>query len=267
MRLHLFSPRMAVMAVAATSMLAGASAGRAAGAEHPRGAGPVLQQSGDEVPPGTFEDVVFDRGATSSTRDGAVVRGTTNGYALRASEGQTMTVSASALEDNAVLTIFAPSGYRLSEGTDWWQGILPESGEYTVWVSSSRGNATYTVSFEITGPRAQPTPTNPPPSSSAEPQRIRFDPGTNSTSIIGYSAETPARYVFRATSNQRLVLTLLDDVTTPLPEAVYTLTYEDGTVLASNALDGTFSLPATGDYEVTVYGVESADFGFDIAIY
>jgi hypothetical protein len=105
-------------------------------------------------PAGKTQRVRFARGRTTAILKGAVVRGTQDRYILGAHAGQIMIVHMSSREKNAVLTILGPDGAAL-EGTDEgldatdWTGELPLSGNYSIWVSPSRGNATYTLEVTI----------------------------------------------------------------------------------------------------------------------
>ena len=98
--------------------------------------------------------VRFPRGRTTAVLKGAVVRGTTDRYLLGARAGQTMTVHVTARERNAVFQIYAPNGDTLdgasetSDATDW-SGELPASGDYTIVVGGTRGNANYTLEVTI----------------------------------------------------------------------------------------------------------------------
>jgi hypothetical protein len=98
--------------------------------------------------------VRFARGRTTAVLKGSVVRGTQNRYILGARRGQTMIVHITSREKNAVFTILGPDGTALEgteEGVDAtdWTGDLPLSGDYAIWVSPSRGNATYTLEVTI----------------------------------------------------------------------------------------------------------------------
>ncbi len=105
-------------------------------------------------PSGKTQRVRFARGRTTAILKGAVVRGTQDRYILGARAGQIMIVHMSSREKNAVLTILGPDGTAL-EGTDEgldateWTGELPLSGNYSIWVSPTRGNATYTLEVTI----------------------------------------------------------------------------------------------------------------------
>lgn len=92
----------------------------------------------------------FGRGRTTVVLKGAIVRGTDDRYKLRARAHQTMTVHITSVENNAVFEIFAPhSGRSLAGVGNDWSGELPRSGDYTIVVSSERGNADYTLEVTV----------------------------------------------------------------------------------------------------------------------
>lgn len=92
------------------------------------------------------ERIRFAPGTDGATVSGAVVRGTADLYVLEARAGQRITVAINSVEDNAAFDIYTPSG-RLFFGYD--RAVLPESGDYTIVVSPTRGNATYHLSVWI----------------------------------------------------------------------------------------------------------------------
>lgn len=109
---------------------------------------------GSAGPRGKTQRVRFARGRTTAILKGAVVRGTQDRYILGARAGQTMIVHITSREKNAVFTILDPQATALDgteEGADAmdWTGELPHSGDYSIWVSPTRGNATYTLEVTI----------------------------------------------------------------------------------------------------------------------
>jgi hypothetical protein len=100
------------------------------------------------------EPLQFAAGETSTTVEGAVIRGERMGYIVSAQAGQEMSVTISSLEENAVFTIFSPTS-GVVPGTEEGNDItdftftLPESGDYIIVVGATRGNATYTLEVEI----------------------------------------------------------------------------------------------------------------------
>jgi hypothetical protein len=98
--------------------------------------------------------VRFGRGRSTAVLTGAVARGDRDRYVLGAKAGQTMRASITAREKNAVFTIYQPGGNPLpgtEEGTDRtrWSGRLPKSGDYTISVGGTRGNAGYTLRVTV----------------------------------------------------------------------------------------------------------------------
>jgi len=103
---------------------------------------------------GKTQRVRFPRGRTTAVLKGAAVRGTQDRYILGARGGQTMIVHISSREKNAVFAILGPDATALpgaEEGTDAmdWTGTLPMSGDFSIWVGPTRGNATYTLQVTI----------------------------------------------------------------------------------------------------------------------
>ena len=103
---------------------------------------------------GVNERVRFAPGASGATIKGAVIRGDRDVYVLGAGAGQWMKMKVYSLEDNAVLELVNPDGsYEAMPGdgidTKFYQSPLPSNGDYKIIVSSSRGNATYTLMIEI----------------------------------------------------------------------------------------------------------------------
>jgi hypothetical protein len=98
--------------------------------------------------------VRFARGESSATLRGAVVRGERDIYIVGANGGQSMRVSISSRERNAVFQIEEPGGSELRgarEGDDatQWAGTLPRSGDYRIIVGGTRGNASYTLRVSV----------------------------------------------------------------------------------------------------------------------
>jgi hypothetical protein len=104
---------------------------------------------------GVTKRIRFPRGSTSTAIEGSVVRGDRDKYLLGAKAGQHMDVRISSAEENAVFQIYRPGGKRTlddaGEGEDAmeWNGALPDSGDYTIYVGPTRGNATYKLEISI----------------------------------------------------------------------------------------------------------------------
>lgn len=99
--------------------------------------------------------VQFTRGADNATFQDGIARGENLTYLLGAGAGQTMTVSITSSEDNAVFEVFAPNGHVIGRGSMTeemdmvWVGKLPQSGDYRVVVGSTRGGSSFSAYFQI----------------------------------------------------------------------------------------------------------------------
>ncbi|HBB31163.1 MAG TPA: hypothetical protein DDZ80_20765 [Cyanobacteria bacterium UBA8803] len=93
--------------------------------------------------------VQFARGTTKSVIENSVERGNRHTYLLGAKAGQNMTVSITAVEDNAVFDIIAPNRATIEQEKTSASVTLPTTGDYSIIVSGTRGNATYKLEVEI----------------------------------------------------------------------------------------------------------------------
>src|SRR5215831_4369700 len=104
---------------------------------------------------GVKRKIQFERGSSSATVRGTVIRGDQDRYFLGAKKGQTMSVKITSPEDNAVFQIYLPGEEKslsgAGEGDDAkdWSGELPRDAEYVIVVGGTRGNATYTMKVSI----------------------------------------------------------------------------------------------------------------------
>ena len=116
---------------------------------------------------GVMKVIRFSPGSVSSTMEEAVIRGEQDVYFVTARAGQTLEVSISALEDNAVFSIYQPGSVTVekegvtkitgntlakvdeTDDATAWKGALPVSGEYLIVVGGTRGNATYKLRVTI----------------------------------------------------------------------------------------------------------------------
>lgn len=95
---------------------------------------------------GVARPIRFAKGKSSGQ-----VTGKTNGadaWALRAREGQTMTVRISSPDKNAAFEIMVDDYTVSCRGTEW-SGELPSSGEYRITVLATRGMAEYSLDVAI----------------------------------------------------------------------------------------------------------------------
>ncbi len=95
------------------------------------------------------ETISFAKGATSAVAKGSVVRGDRKTYIVNAAKNQSMNLSVTALESNAVVDLIGPDGKVLKQGATTINQVLPATGDYKVVVGGTRGNATYEVKIAI----------------------------------------------------------------------------------------------------------------------
>jgi len=104
---------------------------------------------------GVRRRIKFQRGSTSTVISNAVLRDEIDQHILNARAGQKMKVDISSVEDNASFQITGPDKTQLLPGAGFdddakhWTGELPESGDYTIEVAPTRGNATYRLKIDI----------------------------------------------------------------------------------------------------------------------
>jgi len=95
--------------------------------------------------------VSFPRGRTTAILRGAVRRGVSHDYLLRARGGQGMTVHLTASGDVS-FSIMSPNGNSLADFVSDWSGELPGSGDYRINVLPPTRNsnpAQYTLEVTI----------------------------------------------------------------------------------------------------------------------
>ena len=103
---------------------------------------------------GVRKRIKFPRGRTSTVINNAVLRDEIDQYILNARAGQRMKVDISSIEDNASFEIVRPDktqlpGAGFDDDAKHWTGELPETGDYMIEVTPTRGNATYRLKVEI----------------------------------------------------------------------------------------------------------------------
>jgi hypothetical protein len=173
----------------------------------------------------------------------------TDSYVLRALAGQTMDVSVSPMGGPPCLAITGPGGSPLkrcaSAGLEW-HGKLPATGDYFIELGASSGQANYVLTVAISSLRPAPTP---------EASRIEFAPGGTSAVIsAGLDPGGSVRWVLRARWGQTLVLhftttgAMSKQVDGPGGSSWQWPFVENNLRIPS--------LPATGDYFITLSAVE-----------
>ena len=129
---------------------------------------PLAAWAADPAPVPTPRPIYFAPGAGRGTVGGHVTRGQPNLYSLIAVAGQTMTVTMTAPDDNAIFQIFEPGTtigrnadgtldfkgkalHAIGSGEDptRWRGRLTDRGTYLIVVDSTRGQARYSIDIRI----------------------------------------------------------------------------------------------------------------------
>ena len=100
-----------------------------------------------ELPPA--QRVEFAPGTSWTTLENSVVRGDRDVYLLGAQGGQQMNLDIESLESNAVFDVISPSGTVMAREAVSESLVLPQTGDYTVIVGGTRGNASYTLEVAI----------------------------------------------------------------------------------------------------------------------
>ena len=112
--------------------------------------------------------IFFATGSTSGTAGGRVLRGERTLYSVSAKAGQTMTVTLTTPDGNAVFQLYEPGttigrdndgvlefhgqalhGAADGEDATRWSDRLPKSGIYLIVVGSTRGNARFSMDVKI----------------------------------------------------------------------------------------------------------------------
>ena len=92
---------------------------------------------------------------STTTVSGSVVRGERARHTVKAKAGQTLEVSVTSDEKNAVFQIYSPGEKETLPGageTDdamKWSGKIPADGEYVIVVGPTRGNTTYKLTYSV----------------------------------------------------------------------------------------------------------------------
>lgn len=100
-----------------------------------------------ELPPA--ERIEFAPNTQQTTLESSVVRGDRDVYLFGAQSGQQITLALDSVEANAVFELISPTGTVLIQESVSNYLTLPQTGDYTVIVGGTRGNATYTLDITI----------------------------------------------------------------------------------------------------------------------
>lgn len=92
---------------------------------------------------------------SKTTKSGSVIRGEHARHLVIAKGGQTLDVSITSDENNAVFQIYSPGekdtlpGAGEMDDATKWSGKVPADGEYVISVGPTRGNATYKLVYSV----------------------------------------------------------------------------------------------------------------------
>lgn len=92
---------------------------------------------------------------SGQTVTGSVVRGERARHVVKAKAGQTLEVSVTSDESNAVFQIYAPGekdtlpGAGETDDATKFSGKVPADGEYVISVGPTRGSATYKLTYSV----------------------------------------------------------------------------------------------------------------------
>jgi hypothetical protein len=90
-----------------------------------------------------------------TTVSGSVIRGERARHLAKAKAGQTLDVSITSDENNAVFQIYSPGeketlpGAGEMDDATKWSGKVPADGEYVISVGPTRGSATYRLTYSV----------------------------------------------------------------------------------------------------------------------
>lgn len=190
------------------------------------------------VPPGQSGNrVQMETGATSATVAGRVETVGRVDYLVRAGAGQFMIAMLELANQDLHLEIQAPDGKWLVNSANqqtFWQGTLPDDGDYRVSVLSSGSAATFSLGITI-------------------PVRVNFAAGAVSAALDGQiGANQINTYLLRALKGQAMTV-VIDAPNRDVFLTIYGL--EDGQPLICSSMgstQATVDLPASQDYVINL---------------
>lgn len=133
---------------------------------------PVTQPTATPAP----QRIQFNPGAVSATRTGNLPAFGSQGYLLYALAGQTMHIELTSTNGKANFSLQGVDDgqpyKRVETESRQWEGTLPASQDYLIWVRTPDSADSYTLTVTIDPLQAQP-------------QRIQFAPGAVSATVSG----------------------------------------------------------------------------------
>ena len=209
--------------------------------------------------------IQFQPGQTTAVLQGSVAAGGLDRWILTALAGQTLSVSLTAPQRQAVLVIWGADGTVLLSdhvGATHWSWPLPSTQDYVIDVKSAGGAAIkYTLQVTIppqptTGPGPQPTL-----------KRITFAAGSTSATVRDSVApNTVDRWVLRALAGQTMTVNV---TSSPTGSVILVIWGMDGTVLISDHAGATSwsgPLPSTQDYYIDARSVGNTTASYTLRV-
>jgi len=210
-----------------------------------------------------MDDIHFKPGGTATYLQGSLKAGEQHRYKIQALANQTMIVSVSSDQNDVFVEISGLQGGQqlvsTSAHTPYWTGILPQTQDYVITLTTNNPGTPYFLQVEI-------------------PADVRFEPGTSSTVVAGHieildptvqdSPDNFVTYLLYASAGQTLDVELSSPHLGALSLGVYGQT--DGQPYRRWQVKnyGYYGvLPLTQGYYLKVFsnGV-STDFALDITI-
>ncbi len=209
--------------------------------------------SGGSVTPTPGGSIAFATGTTMKTVSGSIAAGQLVTYTINAGAGVPMILDVTSPATDVYLGLIQPNGtVLLGTASHWihWQGLLPQSGIYTIQLLGGAAADTYSLSARI-------------------PVRVNFASGTSS---IGLTSTTvnglPFSYVLHCGQNQNMIVSL----NVPATTAYISISgLSSGYLLSPSTQVNNWSgvLPSTQDYiiEVIPVGAGVVNFILSVSVY
>jgi hypothetical protein len=182
--------------------------------------------------------ISFVEGATSASVSGSVQAGAVQNYVLGAMQGQPMIVNIGSPNNDVLLGMKTAGGTVMlnsASGQTSWQGSLPLTEDYYLFVHGAASTENFTLSVTI-------------------PSRIKFLPGAISAKVSGKTiGGNHISYVAYASQGQKMIV----DLSNLSGDAAITIWgFADGSPYVNANMHQTthftFTLPRTQDYIIEV---------------
>ncbi|MCB0106650.1 MAG: META domain-containing protein, partial [Caldilineaceae bacterium] len=213
---------------------------------------PTTEGNGDPstYPPRAATRINFGPGETSANVDGSLAAGARDYYVLYAEEGQAMSIELTSPNNDVLLAVVGADGTpykRYQNGPPSWSFTLSATQDYYIEAVAVGPATDYTLRVWIE-----------PLNTSGSAERIEFAPGATSAERSGMLPSGPdtLQYVLRGNEGQTMTVDATSDGT-PLSMTIedptgFSMIPEMREVEGGYAIGAQYTLPATGDYLVTL---------------